>query len=168
MRITYIILIEMPNNKNRKKKSPEARLAEKYAMTPEDIKGHEKKVQATKTKFSMDAAEVEKALTEYLELTDPIVFEGKAIMWCKRPSMKQLKAMIPKEMRPYIANPEKVPDKLNKKYEDFFYEKMAELIAVPTKSVAEWQNIANPWLVRLFWNHIADIAELLEGRVEGF
>lgn len=159
----------MPNNKNRKKKSPEERIAGKYAMrTPESIREHERKVEQTKSKYSMDSAETEKNLTEYLEIKDPIVAGGKAIMWCKRPSMKQLKEMIPKEMRPYVDNPAEVPEEMNQRYEKHFYEKMAELIAIPKKSAKDWEEISNPWFVRLFWNHIANIAQLLEGRIEGF
>lgn len=158
----------MPNHKNRKEKSATSEIARKYAMSPEKIGKHEARVKQTKIKYSMDAAEVERALTEYLEIKDPIVVDGKAIAWVKRPSMKQLKAMIPKELRPYVDSPTEVPEELNKRYENFFYEKMAEIIAIPKRTASEWEALANPWFTRLFWNHIAEIANLLEGRVEGF
>ena len=158
---------EDQKRKKRKKLSPEERLAKRYTMSPDDLAQHDKKVAKTKAKYSMDAAEVEKALTDYLEIKDPIVVDGKAIMWCKRPSMKQLKELIPQELRPY-ENPEDVPEELNKKYELHFYEKMAEIIAIPEKTAEEWRKIANPWFARLFWGHIKNIAEQLDGRIEGF
>jgi len=158
----------MPNQKNRKKKSATEKIAEKYTMSPEEIKGHEKRVAKTKAKYSMDQAEVERALTDFLNIKDPIVFKGKAIAWVKRPSMKQLKAMIPQELRPYVDNPQDVPEEINKKYESFFYEKMAEIVVVPKKTAEEWEAYANPWFVRMFWAHIADVAKLMEGPIEGF
>jgi len=158
----------MTSRKNRKDKNATSEIARKYAMTPERIGKHEARVKETKAKYSMDAAKVDRALTEYLQIKDPIVVDGKAIMWCKRPSMKQLKAMIPNEMHPYVDKPEDVPEELREKYEDHFYEQMADIIAIPKKTAKEWEAINNPWLTRLFWNHIAEIANLLEGRIEGF
>jgi len=158
----------MPSNKNRKKKSATEIIVKKYAMSPEDLAKHPEKVAKTKAKYSMDQAKVEEALTDFLNIKDPIVFKGKAIAWVKRPSMKQLKAMIPKELRPYVDNPQDVPEKVNKKYESFFYEKMAELIVIPERTAEEWEDYANPWFVRMFWEHIANIAKLMEGPIEGF
>jgi len=157
----------MTSRKNRKESST-TKIAKKYAMPPEEVKRHDERVARTKAKYSMDQAEVEKALTDFLNIRDPIVVNGKAIAWVKRPSMKQLKAMIPKELRPYVDNPKDVPEELNEKYENFFYEKMAEIIVVPKRSASEWEEWANPWFVRLFWQHIANIAQLMEGPIEGF
>jgi len=137
-------------------------------MSPEDIKKEEETIEKGKTKYSMEQTEVEKALTEYLELTDPIVHKGKAIAWVRRPSMKQLREMIPPEMAKYMDNPKDVPEETAKKYEGFFYKKMAELIKVPEYTAEQWEEKANPWFVRLFWEHIANIAKLMEGQVEGF
>lgn len=167
MRNHYSILIEMRNKKSQKKKGATSRIAEKYGMSGEKLRQHDRKVEETKHKYSMDAAEVDRALTEYCDIKDPIVVGGKAVMWCRRPTMKELKAMIPEEMRQYVDGGE-VPEEINEKYEKFYYEKMADLIVVPKRTAEEWAEKCTPWITRLFWGHISDIGKVLENRVEGF
>jgi len=137
-------------------------------MSPEDIKAEEKTIEEGKAKLSMEMSVVEDALTEYLSISDPVVYKGKAVMWILRPTIKQLKALIPPEMREYVGNPKDVPEETGKKYEQFFYEKLAEMVTVPKYTAEQWQEKANPWLLRLFWEHIAKIARLMEGQIEGF
>ena len=136
----------------------------------EEIRGQDK----AKAKFSMDLVDVESALTEYLDELDPIMWtnpktkETKAIAWVRRPSMKQLKALIPPEMSKYMDDPSKMPKSTQKKYENFFYEKMSELVAIPEYTPEQWREKANPWLIRKFWEHISEITKLMEGQIEGF
>lgn len=144
-------------------------ITEKYPpMSPEDVRKEEERIRKGKAKYSMEQSEVEKALTEYLELVDPLVWEGKAIALIRRPTMKQIKELIPEEMAKYADNPKGVPQEIAKKYEKHFYAKMAELIKVPEYTAEEWENKANPWFTRLFWEHINQIALMLEGQIEGF
>jgi len=151
------------------KPEKEKPITEKFPpMSPEDIEREEKAIKKGKTKYSMEQTEVEKALADYLEITDPIVYKDKAIAWVRRPTMKQLRAMIPPEMAKYFDDPKSVPEEIGKKYEKHFYIKMAELIKIPKYTAEEWEDKANPWFVRLFWEHIANIAKLMEGQVEGF
>jgi len=142
-------------------------------LSVKEIKEEARKMDVAKAKFSRDLNEVESALTEYLETLDPMLWtnskgETVAIAWIRRPSMKKLKELIPKEMREYVDNPLEVPEELNKKYESHFYEKMAEMIAIPKCTSEEWEAKANPWFIRRFWEHIAEIAKLMEGQIEGF
>lgn len=148
---------------------------EKYPpMSEEDIRRDARRQEEAKAKYSMKSVDVESALTEYLEMLDPILWtnpqtkETKAIAWVRRPSMKQLKGLIPPEMAKYMDDPAKVPDKVNKKYEKFFYEKMAEMISIPNLTAEQWKEKSNPWFIREFWSHIANIAKLMEGQIEGF
>lgn len=151
------------------KPQKEKSIVEKYPpMSPEEIKKEEEQIEKGKTKYSMELSDVEKALTDYLEIVDPIMYKEKAIAWVRRPSMKQLKELIPPEMAKYMDNPKSVPDSISKKYEGHFYKKMAELIKVPEYTAEQWEAKANPWFARLFWQHIADIAKLMEGQIEGF
>lgn len=144
-------------------------IAEKYPpMSPEDIKKEEKAIEKGKAKISAEASEIEKALTEYLNITDPLKWKDKTIALVKRPSMKQLKDLIPPEMAKYMDNPKSVPEETAKRYEGFFYKKMAELIEEPKYSAEQWETKANPWFIRLFWEHIAEISKMMEGQVEGF
>lgn len=138
------------------------------SLSPEEIDAEIRGQEKARQKYSTDAAEVEEALTNYLKITDPIVHNGKAIAWVRRPSMKELKALIPKEMYKYMDNPQDAPEATVKKYKNFFYEKMADLITVPNYTVAQWEEKANPWLVRKFWEHIGEIVKLMQGHVEGF
>lgn len=143
------------------------------SLTVKEIKEEARRMDEAKAKYSRDLAKVESALTEYLETLDPMLWinpkgETVAIAWIRRPSMKKLKEMIPKEMREYVDNPLEVPEELNKKYESHFYEKMAEMIAIPERTPEEWETKANPWFIRRFWEHIASIAQMMEGQIEGF
>ena len=147
--------------------TPEEKILKKYPpMKPEELEKAEKEMTEAKTKYNIDQAEVEKALTEYLEILDPLMYKGKAIAYVRRPSMKQLKALIPPELREYVGK--QIPEELAKKHERFFYEKMSEMIAVPEYDADQWETKANPWFIRLFWQHINDIANLMEGQIEGF
>lgn len=141
---------------------------------PIDIKKEIEGQEKAKIKYGIDVSVVESALTEYLDQLDPIMWmnpktkKSKAIAYVRRPSMKELKALIPPEVAKYMDNPSKVPETLEKKYEGFFYEKMAELIVVPKYTPEQWEAKANPWFIRKFWEHISEIAKLMEGQIEGF
>jgi len=76
--------------------------------------------------------------------------------------------MIPQEMVKYMDDPSKAPEAVQKKYERFFYEKMEELIAIPKLNADQWEAKANPWFIRRFWEHVGQIAKLMEGQIEGF
>ena len=134
----------------------------------EVIKKEEEKIAKAKAVFNIDQAEVEKNLTEYLAIKDPLMHNGKAIALIRRPSMKELKALIPPEMRKYVDDPKGLPPEAGKKYEKFFYQKMSEYIVVPKKTAKEWEATINPWFIRLFFDHFAQIAKIMEGQIEGF
>jgi len=157
----------MSEKKNKgKKKFP--------ALSDEEIDKEIKGIDKAKARYSTETAEVEKALTEYMEILDPMLWtnpstgETKAIAWVCRPTMKQLKALVPPEMREYADNPRDIPEKIGKKYEVFFYGKMSEIIAIPKRTPEEWKEKSNPWFVRKFWEHISEIAKMMEGQIEGF
>lgn len=137
-------------------------------LTPKQILEDAKRQDRARQQYSTDLAEVEGALTAFMEQKDPIVWEGKAIAWVRRPTMRQLKELIPVEMRKYANNPENLPEELTEKYEGFFYEKMSEMIAIPKRSPKEWEETTNPWFIRIFWEHMAYITQMMEGEIEGF
>jgi len=154
------------SDKAKKKKS----FSERFPpLDAEGIREQEELMDKAKRKYATDAQEVSDALTDYLDIKDPMLWKGKAIAWVRRPSMKQLKELIPVEMRRYInKDPSEIPKSVDKKYEKFFYEKMAEMIVIPKYTAAEWETKANPWLIRRFWLHISEIAKLMEGHIENF
>lgn len=126
-----------------------------------------------RAQFSGDMAEIEKNLTEYLQIEDPLIHNGKVVALVKRPSMNDMKKLVPPEMMKYAnMKPEEIPEdamkELNEKYEDFYYEKMAELIVKPKYTAAKWKEKANPWFMQLFWGHIENISQLSSGRVDSF
>jgi hypothetical protein len=146
-------------------------IEDKYPpMSPEDIENEVQAVERGKAKLSMEYADVEEALTEYLETPEPIInpANGKAIMWIRRPSIKELKGLIPAEMRKYTDNDKEVPESVSTKYEEFFYRKLAEMVVVPKYTAEQWKAKANPWLLKLFWTYIANISKFMEGKIEGF
>jgi len=165
MVLPIVTTIKM-SEKSEKKKS----FAEQYPPLDEKgIREQEELMDKAKQKYASEAQEVSDALTDYLNIKDPMVLKGKAIAWVRRPSMKQLKELIPLEMRKYVnKDPDEIPKTINKKYEKFFYEKMAEMIVIPKYTPKEWEAKANPWLIRRFWLHISEIARLMEGHIENF
>lgn len=144
------------------------------ALSKEEIEREAKAQEKASVQYSMEQAEVEKALTEYMEMLDPILWTNprtnveKAIAWVRRPTMKQLKALIPPDVAKYVDKGEEIPEELNKKYEKYFYEKMSELIAIPERTPAEWEEKINPWFLRLFLEHVNNIAKFVQGQIEGF
>jgi len=156
--------------KNGKKPiSPEERMVQKYGMkTPEAILEHERRIEETKTKYVVDAIAVEKALTEFLEILDPILWNSKPIMWVRRPTMAELHGLIPPDVEKYLKETGEVPDDVAKKYENFVYEKMASMVMVPKYTAEEWKSKANPWLLKKFWKHIGNIAQIMQDQTEGF
>jgi len=134
-----------------------------------------RKQQLAKASFTYDVAEIEKNLTNYLQMVDPIFDEDKktVIAVVKRPTMAEMKALVPPEMQKYAAmDPKDIPkdvmEQMNIKYEDFYFEKMSEMIVAPKLSAAEWKAKANPWFLQKFWSHIESISELASGKVETF
>lgn len=147
----------------------EKKISEKYPpLSPKDVEEEKKGQEKAKIDFTQEQVEMEKNLTEYLSITDPLMYKEKAIAQIRRPSMRELKELIPPDMRNYVNNPSEVPEEKVENYEKFFYKKMAEMITFPKYTAEEWEGIANPWFIRLFWEHIANIAKLMEGNIEGF
>jgi len=154
---------------------PKKKVVDKYpAMSREDIEEDARRQEQAQVKYSMDAAEVDKALTEYMEMLDPIVWTNPktnkkvAIAWVRRPTMKELKKIIPEEIQKYVVKQEDIPEEVGEKYATFLYEKMAELIVIPKRNAEQWEEFSNPWFLRRFYKHIGNIADLMKGQVEGF
>lgn len=143
-----------------------AKKAKGKARTVEDVMREQEKA---RKKYRLDMAQVEKSLTEYLQTSEPVLWEGKPILWVRRPSMREIKALTPtKKQMEYMENPQNMPDALQKEYDDRFYAKFSELVVAPKKTADEWREIMNPWLLRLFWGYIAKIGNLLGAEIEGF
>lgn len=127
-----------------------------------------KNMEKAKQDYNIDQAEVLRNLTDYLNIKDPIKWNGKVIALVRRPSMKELKELIPKDLRKFVDDPKGLPNEEAKEYETFFYKKMSEFITVPNWSPEEWEINGNPWFIRLFFDHLSQIAKLMEGNIEGF
>jgi len=156
------------SEKNRKKS-----FAEKYPpLDKAGIKKEIKDQETAKTKYVAEALEIEKNFAEFCEVLDPIMWKnprtGKfvKIALVRRPTMKQMKELVPPEMAEYVGK--KAPKELEEKYAEFFYQKMAEMIVFPERTADGWEEDGNPWYLRMFWQHIADIVKLIEGQAEGF
>jgi len=118
--------------------------------------------------YSTDMTGIEQNLTEFLTIEDPLVYQGKVLAWIKRPSNKELRALVPPEMRKYAKNPSDIPDELLDKYDDEIVGVLAKLITRPKWSAEEWKTKMNPWFTRLFWEHIGYITNLAQVELEGF
>jgi len=143
-------------------------LAKHKPLSKEDIAKSKKDIEKAKEKYAVSIASIEQALTEFMEIRDPIKYNGKTIMLVRRPTMKELQELIPKDIGPFIEDPSSVSEKDMEKYDDLFYGNLAKLIVVPKRTAKEWKEKANPWLLRLFFEHIASITKVMEGEAEGF
>lgn len=157
--------IKMSTPKEKKKKDF---LKKHPPMSPAEIKKAKKETEKSKENYAVTMASIEQALTEYMEIRDPIKYNGKVIMLVRRPTMKELQALIPKDIGPFIADPSNVSDEELKKYDQLFYGSLASLIVVPKRTAEEWAKTATPWLLRLFFEHINRISKVMEGEAEGF
>jgi len=120
-------------------------------------------------KYNLDMAAVEKNLTEYLDIADPVTVNDKPIFWIRRPSMLEIKDLTPtKEQMKYMEEPQTMPTDLQKEYDDRFYKKFSVLVVAPKKTPEQWRKIMTPWLLRLFWGYIAKVGNILGAEVEGF
>ncbi len=144
---------------------------EKTSFTPrprtveEAWKAHDK----AKKKYSGDIQKVEDNLLDFLKIEDPIVYNGKAIMWMLRPSNKKIRNMIPKELAKYEGKPfTDIPEDVLKQYDDKIYSIMSDLITKPKWSAEKWADESNPWLLRLFWEHITFLINMTQTEITGF
>ena len=156
------------SEKDRKKS-----FAEKYP--PLDKAGIERQKagqKATRTKFVVEAAEIEKNFTTFIEILDPLEYKNPStgklmqVALVRRPSMKEMKNMVPKELAKYDGK--KIPKNLEGRYEEFMYDTMAKMIATPKKDAKGWEEYANPWFMRLFWTYIKNIINIVEGEADHF
>jgi len=121
-----------------------------------------------KAKYNADVAIVEAALTEFLDIKDPIVFKDKAIAWVRRPTMKEMKSMFPVEMLQDMEDLDKVPPEKAEEYNKVLFDIMAKLIEIPKYTAEEWERKANPYFIKMFYEHIGKIALILQTQIEGF
>lgn len=118
--------------------------------------------------YNSQMANIESNLTSFLEIEDPLVVNGKLLAMVRRPSMKEIKKLFPKELLEIGASG-KVPtydesEEMNKA----LYEMMGSLITKPKHTAEEWENKTNPYFIRAFYDHIMKMSQALETQVEGF
>jgi len=143
-------------------------LAKHKPLKKADVERAKKEAKKAKEKYAVDTAAVEKALTEFLSIKDSIKWEGKVIAMVRRPSMKELKELIPSNVKSHLDDPQGIPAEKFDDYDELFFGNMAKLIVTPKKTAKQWKETANPWFLRLFFEHIANIAKVMDMQVEGF
>lgn len=164
--LTYILLcITMSTSREKKKKD----FLEKHKpLSKEDIVKGKKDTKKAKEKYAVAMASIEQALTEFMEIKDEIKWNGKTIMLVRRPTMKELQNLIPKGIGAFIENPTNFSEEDAKAYDELFYGNLAKLVVIPKLTAKQWEEKANPWLLKLFFEHMEKIAKVIEGEAEGF
>ena len=138
------------------------------SRTIEDVMQEE---EMAKSKYNSEMAIVEAALTEFLDIKDPIVWNKKAIAWVRRPTMKELKILFPTDMLNAMSEGKSIEDLSPEKAEEYdntLYGIMGDLIVIPKFTGEQWKSKSNPYLIKLFYDHIAKIALILQPQVENF
>lgn len=122
-----------------------------------------------KSKYTKDVQVLEQNIKKFNEMLDPLVdpISGDVLCWVRRPTQKEWEDLIPQELLEY-TNIEDVPQDVAKKYRDYQFDMMAQLISHPKKDAAWWK--ANSTLVfqELFQAHLADVYRKLGVMAENF
>lgn len=124
-----------------------------------------------KKQYNADMASVESALTDFLNIKDPIVFNGKAIAWVRRPTMKELKNLFPREMMEAVKDQkqfESISQEQAESWDKEMYKVMSNLIEIPKHTAEEWETKSNSVFVSLFYEHLANIVKKISPDIEGF
>lgn len=136
---------------------------------PKTIEEAWKEQDKAKKKYESNIQKVEENLLDFLKVEDPIIYNEKVLAWMRRPSNKEIRKMIPKELMEYEDKPAtEIPDEILEKYDKKIYSMMAELITKPKWTAEEWTNKTNPWFTRLFWDHITNIIRMTQAEIAGF
>src|SRR3990170_4498145 len=118
-----------------------------------------------KSKMTTNAAELEANLVNFNKIVDPLVNPvepdpNKAVLcWIRRPTASEFDKMIPIELLEYKNKPDEVPDEIMKKYQDFQFDMMANLIENPKHEAQWWKEHANLVFQSLFQKHLTGILE---------
>jgi len=124
-----------------------------------------------KSKMTTDASELEQNLIKFNEITDPLVNPenpDKVLCWIRRPTSAEFDKMIPVELMEYRNTPDEVPNAIMKKYQDFQFEMMANLIDNPKHDAQWWKEHTNMVFQSLFQKHLTGVLEDLGINAENF
>jgi hypothetical protein len=119
-------------------------------------------------RYDIGMAKVEDNLIDFLKKEDPLVYDEKVLAMVRRPSNREIRNMVPKELMEYADRPDDVPDDMMKDYEDRIYEIMADLITKPKWTKEKWAEINNPWFQRLFWDHVSKVINMTQAEIGSF
>jgi hypothetical protein len=139
-------------------------------LTPKEIRKRFKEMKKMKETMTTDAAVLEQNMMEFNKTTDPLVDpeSGKPLCWIRRPTTDELEALIPAELLEYRNKPDEVPESVMKKYKDFQFQMMAQLIDIPKKPASWWKKNANLVFQQLFQMHLTGILKDLGISAENF
>jgi hypothetical protein len=146
-------------------------LIEKHKpMTKADVNENFKLQAEMKRKITTNAAELEANLTKFNNIVDPLFDpeSGDALVWIRRPTTFELEELIPAELMEYKSNPEACPPETMKKYENFQFEMMANLITNPKHNAEFWKKNTNLVFQNLFQKHLTGVLEDLGITAENF
>lgn len=146
-------------------------LIEKHKpMTKKDITDTFKQQAQIKAKMSTDATVLEQNLIKFNKIRDPLVDpeSGDPLCWIRRPTSAELESMIPTELMEYRNTPNDVPPEVMKKYQDFQFEMMADLIENPKHDAKWWKENSNMVFQSLFQKHLTGVLEDLGISAENF
>lgn len=132
----------------------------------ENIKMHEE----IKKNITTDATELEKNLVDFNNIQDVLIdpASNKPLCWVSRPTSKQLEDMIPSDLLKYKNSTEPLPEDVAKKYDDFEFQMMANLIMIPKHDANWWKSNSNLVFRSLFQKHLSGVLEDLGLLAENF
>lgn len=150
---------------------PEDLIRKHKPLTKDEIERRFKENEAMKKDLTLDATELERNLTNFNKITDPIVdpTNGKPLCWVRRPSQQEWEEMLPDELLEFRSKPqEEIPEELWKKYRDLQFTMMEKLIDKPQHDAKWWKENSNLVFQQLFQVHLNSLFELLGISAENF
>lgn len=139
-------------------------------MTKKQVTEHFEIMREMKKNITTDAVVLEQNLAKFNEIEDPL-FDPETkqpLCWIRRPTQSEFEAMIPVDMLEYRDSLDAVPEDIKKKYQNFQFEMMANLITKPKHDVQWWKEHSNLVFQQLFQLHLSGILEDLGISAENF
>ena len=141
--------------------TPKEKVLQKHpSLTPEDVYKKELDRNEAIKKYQDDITNAEDNLINFLNKEDPLIDPGtgKAMAWLRRLPYKEIRELTPSDaMEAYKSGDKEALEKVAKENEDFTFVMMEKIISKPSKSAAEWKEIANIQFIELFQARVAEL-----------
>jgi len=143
-------------------------------LAPQDVYKKIEDADRSREKYTRDVSKVEENLVKYLNKEDPLVDPGTdtVIAWLRRLSYREMRELIPTEMYDAyftaLAGDEEELKKVSKKYEEYVFNLMEEMITIPKRTAEKWKDLGNLEFIELFQTRLVELMSRLREQTDFF